>query len=203
MYARLALSVALTALGGCGALGDDDMASIAGFNVTPEPDCTIDPESHDFTAIGEFDISPGAAGACDQAYRIHALIPGKRSVSSGAIEVRLQTTQGQLIFFDRFDTPLPNPFIATFGVAATSAGDRGVVLEIDLIPRVYANQLQGFDGMQLLAEVHVDGVGDFSYPVEICDGCMTVCASALDAPPQGVCDDGAGADGRLCIDPDC
>jgi len=207
---RLVAAIVVAALAhGCSAVtgdatGDD---AILAFNLAPEADCSVDPTSDQLVPIGAFDIAEGADGACRHGYRANVLLPRTRSVPDQAVTVALQTLDRQTILFSQLDPPLPNPFTATAGIAATSAGDRGVVLSVELIPTAYAEQLEHFDGTQLFAEVHVAHVGQYVYPIEICDGCLTTCRSELtDETTEQLdeqCRDDAGADGRLCVDPDC
>lgn len=50
----------------------------------------------------------------------------------------------------------------------------------------------------------------FRYPVELCEWCLTNCATVFvnaDETREEIlgdaCDDDAGADGRVCFNPDC
>ena len=93
---------------------------------------------------------------------------------------------------------------------------------MEVIPVDYAAQLRDsmFVGGPILAEIRIFGTttGDkdvefrpFDYPIELCDGCLTLCARAdirdrmLDEADfsDGQCQDNSGQDGRICIDPDC
>jgi hypothetical protein len=90
---------------------------------------------------------------------------------------------------------------------------------IEAIPVGYAAQLTKYVNKQIIAEVKIFGttLGDvdidfatFSFPIHICQGCLTRCREADFDPGDSKsdiygdnCDDNAGADGRLCVDPDC
>ncbi|HET6332528.1 MAG TPA: hypothetical protein VFG30_04915, partial [Polyangiales bacterium] len=127
------------------------------------------------------------------------------------------------IAFDRFeDALLPNPFLvvgnSTIFPMRDDAPSSGVIT-IEAIPAAYAEQLDALDGMQVHAEIRVYGrtvggsdvdLNPFLYPINICDGCLTLCAAAI--PPEasleeiygeGTCRDNAGADGRVCVDASC
>jgi hypothetical protein len=93
------------------------------------------------------------------------------------------------------------------------------VVAVDLIPTAYAPELDTFVGDRIVAQVQISGTtttgtdvsfSPFTYPIDICDGCLSICQSILDREMKGrldivgnQCDDNAGMDDRLCIDPNC
>ena len=124
----------------------------------------------------------------------------------------------------RFDSPvrLPNPFVITSNASiAPASGPEGeaTIVVVEVIPMIYADQLGTFEGQQILAEIRLFGttLGDidvnvqpFVFPIELCTGCLTKCASELKSEgltpedvADGECLDNAGSDGRICIDDDC
>jgi hypothetical protein len=75
-------------------------------------------------------------------------------------------------------------------------------------------------GKQILATIEISGstinyesftFKPFTYPVEICSGCLTMCDSQLKAQhltreqalKPSTCDDNSGNDDRICIASDC
>jgi hypothetical protein len=142
-------------------------------------------------------------------------------------KVTLKTLDGKIFDFndggggggDR-----PNPFLTTTSNAIPpSSGTKPStgIASVEVIPASYAERLNDdmVVGGNIQAEIEIFGTttGDvdidlapFTYTIEICDGCMTLCNSKLvemDMTPMDLageeCPDGAGADGRICIDPDC
>lgn len=132
------------------------------------------------------------------------------------------TLQKQIILFDRADNPLPNPFLVTTNNSIFTSDGQSPALGIaavEAIPVAYAEQLDLFDGSQILAQVQIFGTttGDieidfkpFLYPINICDGCLVKCQTELDEAGLSrddfvgsQCDDNAGADARYCFDEDC
>jgi len=135
-------------------------------------------------------------------------------------EVRLTTLLGSTLQFGD-QQALSNPFTTAIDAALPPAGAENgtAIAEVDAIPLGYSAELGDFVGERILAEVrlfgttlsHVDvAFAPFVYPIEICDRCLTVCASGLQrqgltpsdlAPDE--CGDNAGADGRICLDHGC
>jgi hypothetical protein len=139
-------------------------------------------------------------------------------------EVKLMSIQRQPIRFTnaRREVVLPNPFLVTTNNSlfpASGSTPATGIAAVEVIPSDYAGYLEMFIGGQILAEIQIFGTttGDvdvefkpFVYPIEICDGCMTLCGSVIeenmlteDEVIRGECPDNAGADGRVCIDPEC
>ena len=138
------------------------------------------------------------------------------------VEVHLYNLQRERLDFGE---GLPNPFrvVATISLepaASTGEPARGVA-KVEVIPTSYGEALTGFVGSQILVEARLYGrtLGDvevafkpYIYPVRICMGCFSLCLNrdildngmtAEDVLESDVCQDGAGADGRICIDPNC
>jgi hypothetical protein len=131
------------------------------------------------------------------------------------------TLQRETLVFDEEDPPLPNPFLVTTNNSlfpAVGSTPSSGVAAVEVVPTAYSPYLADFVGDQILAEIQIQGTttGDvdvefkpFDYPIEICDGCLTRCASTL--TPENTrediagdeCDDNSGQDGRICFDPDC
>jgi hypothetical protein len=91
--------------------------------------------------------------------------------------------------------------------------DRDERCEFAPDPRAYADQLDAFDGTDLLVHIELrattaggDAVGSnpFQFGVAICDGCRTFCASEPAAAALGDCSGHAlGVDREFCIDDEC
>jgi hypothetical protein len=129
--------------------------------------------------------------------------------------------QQGLITFDRRSDELPNPFRVKANITlepTTGTTPAMGAVPIETIPVGYADQLTDYVGKQIMAEVQIFGttLGDvdidfakFSFPIHICQGCMMKCLSNIEdgATKSEVygdnCDDNAGADGRVCVNPDC
>jgi len=180
----------------------------------------------------------GKSGFCERSYVLNLLVNSYlRSNSDETLgraepnilqingaEVELMSLDKATISFEDSDgnVLLPNPFLVTTNNSLfPSKGDQPSVgiAAVEAIPVTYASFLAEFVGDQILAKVSIYGTttGDvdvdfkpFIYPINICDGCLSVCARVLgmsDLTPEDVygdeCPDNAGADGRACIDPSC
>jgi hypothetical protein len=192
-----------------------------------------------FFPNGLYDISAGGESGstgCEKPYRVHLLVnsflkPNADNMLGRAepnilqlhsAEVKLMTLQGETLLFDDEEEPLPNPFLVTTNNSlfpAMGATPSSGVAAVEVIPVAYAPYLTDYIGQEILAEIQILGTttGDvdvefkpFSYPVEICDGCLSRCASFLTESmmkredfSMDECDDNAGADGRICWDPEC
>lgn len=162
-----------------------------------------------------FDISPGAHGgseACDDPFVVPLWVdnPNGERVRVTEVEVTLETPQRQRLFFDRGDSPLPNPFHAT-ATGTLPPGASGVV-DLELIPKAYALQLGDFVGDRLdvvLLLIGKTSSGDQAesararIPIEICDGCRTLCATDPDATDATCSDPDLGPLREACVDPGC
>jgi hypothetical protein len=211
-------------------------------NIRLDGQCTATASADSFWAAGLYDISSGADQACDVPYRMALQVVSFLRENSDpdlgraepnflrahSAEIKLMNLQRQPLLFDDEESPLPNPFLVTTGgiiEPATSSGDpaRGIAF-VEVIPVAYAPYLSDFVGDQILAELQVFGTttGDvdidfqpFTYPIDICRGCRTVCSTLLaptnpnDGAPtredltDGECDNNSGADASYCVDPDC
>jgi len=137
-------------------------------------------------------------------------------------EVHLMTGKKETILFNRKGSELRNPFTVTANntLRPASGSEPSVgVVAVEAIPVGYAEQLNTFSDSQILAEVQIFGTTlggvdidfkPFVFPIRLCSGCLTECATdlvAMDISAADVygdnCPDNAGADGRVCIDPDC
>lgn len=212
------------------------------FNVEPDQSCTTSPDigANRFIPIGLFDVSDGAKAnttGCRDSYVLNLLVNSYLRSNSdetlgraepnilqiNSAEVRLMALDRRTIVFNRGDQVLPNPFLVTTNNSLEPAnGDTATkgIAAVEAIPIAYAQQLEGFDGKQILAEVQIFGTttGDtdidfkpFVYPINICVGCASIClmedVTDLKLEPEDIygdsCPDNRGADGRVCIDIDC
>jgi hypothetical protein len=141
-------------------------------------------------------------------------------------EVRLMDINHATMTFNKVKPALPNPFlvVANNTLSPSQGGDPSVgIAVVRAIPTDYAHQLVKYAipvSQEILVEVQLFGttIGNedidfkpFTYPVRICDGCLTRCL-ASDVMAHGLtpgdiygtdCPDNAGADGRVCVDPGC
>jgi len=193
-----------------------------------------------FFSSGLYDISEGAkqgSAGCDSPYRVHLLVnsflkPNADTMLGRAepnilqlhsAKVELTTLSGDPLRFEAEDPPLPNPFLVTTNNSlfpAQGATPTAGVAAVEVIPTAYALYLGDFIGQEIMAVIQIQGTttGDvdvefkpFSYPIEICDGCLSRCSSLLlgmgavkrEDFAMDECDDNAGADGRICWDPEC
>lgn len=237
-FPRLPLWIAPLLLTACAPEGPTGFVT---GHLLPDEECVYSSEagSNPFTPQGVYDVSSGFNGAdgnCDAPYKLRLLVNSflrpNTDVGIGraepnvllleSAEVRLMDISRATISFDRGENPLPNPFLVTTnGSLFPSDGDEPsrTVAFVETIPSAYAEQLDTFDGLQILAEVQIFGTttGDvdvdlkpFTYTIQICDGCLTVCGGCItadDSPDdiygEGVCRDNASADGRVCVDTAC
>lgn len=196
--------------------------------VSPNAACEVSPDGP-LVPIGLFDVASGAAAdseSCDDPYRIHLVVAnaGEDIVQVLGTRVRLLSRDQRPIVFNREEQELPNPFDFTSTTTLLppdegEAATRGFIT-VEVIPAAYAQQLDRYDGTQILAEITVDArdasdavvaVPTFFYPIDLCVGCLSVCLNA-DVVDQSIdpaeiygdsCPDDSGQDGRMCIDPDC
>lgn len=192
-----------------------------------------------FYPNGLYDISSGAESgstSCEAPYRVHLLVNSYLRPNADtdlgraepnilqlhSAEVTLKTLAGEKLGFTGEDEALPNPFLVTTNNSlfpAMGSTPSSGIAAVEVIPTAYAPYLGDFIGQEILAEIQILGTttGDvdvefkpFSYPIEICDGCLSRCESYLTESmmkredfAMDECDDNAGADGRICWDPDC
>ena len=173
---------------------------------------------------------------CESPYRVHLLVNSYLRPNADtelgraepnilqlhSAEVKLTTLAGETLTFTDTEEELPNPFLVTTNNSlfpAQGSTPSSGVAAVEVIPVAYAPFLSEFVGQEILAEIQILGTttGDvdvefkpFSYPIEICDGCLSRCftdliASGMDREDFAMdqCDDNAGADGRICWDPYC
>jgi hypothetical protein len=239
---RLSLWIAPLVMTACAPEGPSGFVT---NHLNPDEECVISPEIGSNTAVpqGLYDVSKGfngSDGTCDSPYMLHLLVNSflrpNNDVGLGraepnvlqlhSAEVRLMDIARQTILFDRFadeDGVLPNPFLVTTNASLfPTDGDEPstAVANVETIPTAYAEQLDRFDGQQILAEVQIFGTttGDvdvdlkpFIYTIRICDGCLTGCGGCYTGPDvnldevygMGTCRDNASADGRVCLDQNC
>jgi hypothetical protein len=174
--------------------------------------------------------------ACQKSYYLHLLVNSNLKANANPATGRaepnvLQITEAEVelidieqqatISFDAKADPLPNPFRVKVNNSlppTTSSEPQKGVVAVETIPAGYDSQLRDYIDKQILAEVQIFGTttGDididfktFSFPIHICEGCMTVCAGDLDdgASQEEIygnkCPDNGGADGRVCVDKTC
>lgn len=142
------------------------------------------------------------------------------------VEVKLlDAATGGTIDFTTGGVSLPNPFLVTTTISLDPSDDAEPsrnVATIEAIPAAYAPLLRGnWAGGQIIAEIQMFGttLGDvdvdfkpYFYPIQICDGCLSMCLRADildnsltpdDVVNEDMCRDNRGADGRICIDSGC
>jgi hypothetical protein len=140
-------------------------------------------------------------------------------------EVRLMSIDKKTLEFGDPDDPkrLPNPFLVitnnSLFPAQGSTPSTGIA-GLEAIPVAYAPYLTKFRGRQILADIQIFGTttGDvdvdfkpFVYPIEICDGCNSLCLKKditnNKMSPEDItgdhCADNSGNDDRVCIDTNC
>lgn len=174
--------------------------------------------------------------ACKRSYFMHLVVnsnlkPNARDSTGRAEPNVLQIMEADVRLMDKEkntlnfkdkdgnpDSALPNPFRVQTANSLSPASGREPSMgmaSIEAIPRAYASKLSQYNSDNILIEVQIFGVttGDvdidfkpFIYPVNICQGCLSKCLTAVKAneDPYGEgCVDNAAADGRYCIDPSC
>jgi hypothetical protein len=236
---RLSLVIAPLVMTACAPEGPSGFVT---NHLHPDEECVLasEPGANKSVPQGLFDIATGFNGndgSCDSPYMLYLFVnsflrpnndqgvgraePNVLQLHSA--EVRLMDIGRTPIAFDRFDPVLPNPFLVTTNASLfPTDGDEPstAVASVEAIPTAYAEQLDGFAGQQILAEVQIFGTttGDvdvdlkpFVYTIRLCDGCLTDCADCYrdgevsldEIYGEGVCRDNSGADGRLCLDTVC
>lgn len=203
--------------------GGGESAIVIRAHLSPDATCGLDVDSR-VLSRGVFDIAEGGApgsDACRHGYDLNLLVDNgsREDVVFESVEVRIGTIDDRTIVFSAADPPLPNPL--TWVVLSPIAADSSAVVTAQVIPQAYAPFLLDFvDGsINLAVKLHgtTDGGVKVSsreqmYPVDICDGCLTMCyqndvIDGLGMTPEEVygetCPDDAGSDGRVCIDTDC
>ncbi|HKP59256.1 MAG TPA: hypothetical protein VJV78_21180 [Polyangiales bacterium] len=207
----------------------------ADCKVTPDAESFLFVGEFDIAAGADYD-GARKSKACQNSYYLHLLVnsnlksnareatgraePNVLQISEAEVEL-IDIEQQATIPFDAKADPLPNPFRVkvnnTLPPTDSNEPTTGVVA-VETIPVGYDAQLRDYIGKQILAQVQIFGttLGDididfkpFSFPVHICEGCLTLCAGDIpdDTTPDEVygdkCADNAGADGRVCVDYTC
>ena len=122
------------------------------------------------------------------------------------------------------DSERPNPYRVLTALSlppATSSTPQTGFVQIEAIPAIYAEKLVSFaeDDASIILELQVFGTTTggvevdfrpFEFPVALCRGCLSVCASEfagkesdLTTLNAGECPDNAPQDGRVCIASGC
>jgi hypothetical protein len=234
MVMRCALVTSLCLASLLAACAPEGTSAYVSENVPIDSSCEVALGDNKYVAVGSYDIAGSTtmrSPYCQKSYYTHLLVNSNlkanaRSATGRAEPNVLQVTEAEISLFDieqdgiiPFSKGLPNPFRvkANITVPPTSSDDptQGEV-PVETIPLGYASQLDDYVGKQILAEITLFGttIGDvdidfrpFSFPIYICQGCMTRCLSDFGpmATKQDVygdnCDDNAGADGRICVIP--
>jgi hypothetical protein len=237
MVMRCALVTCLCLASWLAGCAPEGASAYVSANLPLDNECEVNLGGNKYVAVGAYDIAGSTTmkdSFCQRSYYTHLMVNSNLKANARAATGRaepnvLQVTEAEislldieqdgLIPFDARSRELPNPFRvkANITLLPSSSDDptQGEV-PIETIPVGYASQLSDYVGQQIMAEIKLFGttIGDvdidfrsFSFPIHICQGCMTMCASAI---PDGMsaddvigdnCDDNAGADGRLCIIP--
>ena len=194
-----------------GADGDGDV--IIRAHLAPDESCALDTSSR-ILSRGTFDIQ--FADPCRAGYDLNLLVENASSddIVFDEAEITLKTAMDQTIVFASGDASIPNPFRSH--LLAPIDAMASAVVTAQVIPPAYAQFLQDFVDGEILARVELHGQTDrgasvtsrtLTYPVDICEGCLTLCLQR-DVTDQnltrkdaygGECQDDAHADGRICI----
>lgn len=211
--------------GGTGADGARQL--IADAHLGLAQDCTPDLEHPIGSGAGVFDIAGNGNGVEDFCRKPYMLTLRVQNLASESVlvtkaEVLLLSIDDKVLVFGDNAGRLPNPFALSVTGSVPAADDSKSALGaivVEALPVSYAPFLTQFANKEMAVRVKLSGEtlsgapvhsNAFEYRVTICDGCMDVCQGELDAAKMtredaigDACDDNAGADGRLCIDPDC
>jgi hypothetical protein len=197
----------------CSACGPDDL--FVNASVGLDSSCKVKADDEHALPKPVFDIARGpiaSSHACDDPFVAQLWVDnpnGDRARVTSA-EVRLMDESRNTLQFATTDTPLPNPFIVPAASPLPASGS-GVV-QVEAIPAVYAPLLANFVGSSVLAELKLYGETEssseleaepFILPIEICDGCRSLCASSDSAADATCSDPKLGASRELCVDPEC
>lgn len=207
-------------------------------NLLLDSSCKVSVDADEFLAIGEYDIAGSTSAKslfCQKSYFMHLVVNSNLKANANdatgraepnvlvitEAEIRLVDIAQQVtIPFNKKSNELPNPFRVKSNITLPPTTGRDPQMgevPIEAIPVGYASQLVGYVNKQILAEVQIFGttLGDvdidfatFSFPIHICQGCLTRCLSEFSGASKSeiygdACDDNAGADGRVCVDPEC
>jgi hypothetical protein len=237
MVMRCALVTCLCLASWLAGCAPEGASAYVSANLPLDSQCEVNLGENKYVAVGAYDIAASTtmrSSFCQRSYFTHLMVNSNlkanaRSATGRAEPNVLQVTEAEislldieqdgLITFKTRSRELPNPFRvkANITILPTSSDDptQGEV-PIETIPVGYAAQLDDYVGQQIMAEIKLFGttVGDvdidfrpFSFPIHICQGCMTVCQSSLNPADTDEdiygdnCKDNAGADGRICVIP--
>jgi hypothetical protein len=213
---------------GSAACGEDleinaSSSAVIEANVEPESDCDFTEKSR-VIPRGVFDIGgQNPESSCQSGYVLNLRVRNRNSttVVFNSAEVRLQNVEGQTIMFERRvegeTVELPNP-LKSRTASPVSGGQTGVV-SVLVVPQNYGPFLNNYAEQEISATIVLRGQAEsgenvgsrpFTYPIELCDGCLKRCFSdveQLGLTPDDFygdqCADNAGADDRICIDTEC
>jgi hypothetical protein len=201
---RAALAGLLGLVAGC---GSSDL--VASGVLGKDESCGYTADTSYADAPRKYDMAAADAriAGCETSYIAHLLVSndnGETAIVESSL-VRLMTTDRHTIRFDAGRTPLPNPFLVPVGSPVASQD----VVPVEAIPAIYGAQLTGFVDIDILIEVELKadvggseiGSNRLVFPVEICDGCFTFCASDPDAPSEAC--EGVQREGEICIEDAC
>jgi hypothetical protein len=179
-----------------------------------DDDCEVRADEAHAVELPVFDIAAGGVAgsdACEDPFVAQLWVENASGVRVRMLEavVRLMTAKGETLSFRRSEIPGPNPFLVT---VTPVPGDGSAVIEVEVIPAGYATALSDFSNEKILAKIALRGEtadGDaiesagFMIPIEICDGCRTLCASD-DAAQDAACSaPELGPLRTFCVDPEC
>jgi hypothetical protein len=226
----LVMCLCLASLAGCAPEGSSAYVSL---NIPLDSACIASPDSDTFISSGTFDIAAGLRRSrfCQKSYYMHLKVNSNLKANANDATGRaepniLQVSDAEVRLVDveeqatiSFDDDLPNPFRvkANNTLQPTTGRDPTTgIVSVEAIPVGYDEQLSGYIEKQIMAEVQIFGttLGDveidfkpFSFPIRICEGCLTRCKSTV---PDGTsdsdiygdqCPDNGAQDGRVCLDP--
>jgi hypothetical protein len=208
--------------GGANLLRDEPEGAFASINIKPDSSCVYSPDGASIGS-GLYDIAEGGhsgSRGCSQPYRANFLVESDahESVLFQQATVTLRTIGNELLAFDGQEEDLVNPFEVTTSGRVDGETGEGVV-QVTAIPVRYAALLFDFVGSEIIVDARLEGrtpsdrtirTQTVRFSVEICDGCLSRCSSLLTELmlhradfAMDACDDNAGADGRICWDPEC
>lgn len=169
---------------------------------------------------------------CQRSYYLHVVVNSQLKANANAATGRaepnvLQISEAEITLVDIEQQgvitfkKLPNPFRVKSNITLEPSSGTDPTqgeVPIEAIPLGYAPELTDFVGQQIMAEVKIFGttLGDididfatFEFPIHICQGCLTVCKSKVPSTASkddiygDHCNDNAGADDRICVNPGC
>lgn len=199
--------------------------------LVPDEACVFDARQSTFLLKGSYDMSD--LQECRNSYvatfAVESHVPAAELPDGfvGIAHEATRITEAIVTLLDENDatiatTSVPNPFrVTTLGVIPPMRDDQPTagIVEVELVPTFFRAALDTFvqANATIVAEIALaahTGSGEpvaidpFRFPIQLCTGCLSHCASTLtseeiDALQQGQCPDNAAADGRACIDQGC